>query len=46
MAKAAKAKKKRTAILYDETPNNTNSGQGKKAHQLRNNTGNYHAIET
>jgi hypothetical protein len=45
-AKAAEAKKKWTATLRDETPNKTNGGRGKKAHQPRNNTGNHRAAET
>jgi hypothetical protein len=32
-AKAAEAKQKRTATARDETPNKTNGGRGKKAHQ-------------
>jgi hypothetical protein len=45
-AKAAEAKKKGTVTLRDETPNKTNGGWGKKAQQLRNNTGNHGAAET
>jgi hypothetical protein len=45
-AKAAEAKKKWTATPHNETPKKTNGGWGKKAQQLRNNTGNHHAAET
>jgi hypothetical protein len=45
-ARAAQAKKKWTATPRDETPNKTNGGRGKKAHQPRNNTRNHRATET
>jgi hypothetical protein len=45
-AMAAEAKKKGTVTPRDETPNKTNGGRGKKAQQLRNNTGNHRAAET
>jgi hypothetical protein len=45
-AKAAEAKKKRMVTPRDETPNKTNGGWGKKAHEPRNNTGNHRAAET